>query len=95
MRRSATKKDELLLTAQYNHEMPPLLMWNQIELKLLLEDKCAKFGITGDMEIDEGNSFSYIISVQFVQLFMEQVVMSQFAPYDAMPHLLNPNEIGR
>jgi hypothetical protein len=28
MRRVKTKKDELILTTNFNHEMPPLLLWN-------------------------------------------------------------------
>jgi hypothetical protein len=47
------------------------------------------------MEIDDGNSFSYAIVIKFQQLFSEQVVKSQFAPYDPRPIMLNPNEIGR
>jgi len=41
--------------------MPPLVIWNQIDLKLTIEDLCSKFKIVGDMEIDDGNSFSYAV----------------------------------
>ena len=71
------------------------MIWNQIELKLSLEDLCSKFGITGDMEIDDGNSFSYAVVVQFPTIFKNQVVKTQFAPYDSLPLLINPLELGR
>ena len=90
-----TKKDELTATISYAYEMPALLMWNQVELKLDLEDKCKRFNIQGDMEIDDGNSFSYAVVVQFPVLFHQQVIKTQFAPYEAMPQLVNPAELGR
>jgi hypothetical protein len=40
-----------------------MIIWNQVDLKLQLEDLCNEFKITGDMEIDEGNSFSYAVVV--------------------------------
>lgn len=52
-------KDMYLQTAEYTLQMPPMLLWNQVELKLSLEDLCGEFEIKGDMEIDDGNSFSY------------------------------------
>lgn len=46
------------------------MLWNQVEVKLELEDVCSWFNITGDMEIDDGNSFSYYaVVVQFPTLF--------------------------
>lgn len=36
-----------------------MIIWNQVDLKLKLEDICLGFNIRGDMEIDDGNSFSY------------------------------------
>lgn len=80
---------------QYNQDMPPMILWNQVELKLQLEDLCSEFKIAGDMEIDEGNSFSYAVVVQFPTIFFAQMIKNQFAPYDAVPHLLNPAELGR
>lgn len=37
------------------------------------------------MEIDDGNSFSYVVVVAFPAIFYNQVVKTQFAPYDALP----------
>lgn len=42
-----------------------MLIWNQIDLKLSLEQMCEEFQIQGDMEIDDGNSFSYSVIVKF------------------------------
>jgi hypothetical protein len=47
------------------------------------------------MEIDEGNSFSYAVVVQFPTIFFTQMIKNQFAPYDAVPQILNPAELGR
>jgi hypothetical protein len=38
-------------------------------LKLALQDLSKVFGIHGDMELDNGNSFSYQIIVQFPTFF--------------------------
>jgi hypothetical protein len=46
-----------------------MIIWNQIDLKLTLEDLCKDFKISGDMEIDDGNSFSYSVVVQFPTFF--------------------------
>lgn len=45
-------------------KQPAPLARNQVEQKLVLEDLCAGF-VQGDMEIDEGNSFSYAVIVKF------------------------------
>jgi hypothetical protein len=46
-----------------------MVLWNQVELKLALQDLSKVFGIHGDMELDNGNSFSYQIIVQFPTFF--------------------------
>lgn len=89
------KKAELLATASYNHELPPTMIWNQVELKLILRDLCDEFKIEGDMEIDDGNSFSYSVVTHFPTTFFSQMIRTQFAPYDAVPQILNPAELGR
>jgi hypothetical protein len=59
------------------------MIWNQVELKLSLEDLCADYKLGGDMEVDDGNSFSYTVIVQFPSVFSQQIVKTQFANYDA------------
>ena len=88
-------RDTYFQTASYNYELPPMILWNQLDLKLLLEDLCSEFEIKGDMEIDDGNSFSYQVVTRFPSLFFGQMIKTQFAPYDAVPQILNPREIGR
>jgi hypothetical protein len=43
-------------------------------LKLVLEDVCKEFKIFGDMEVDDGNSFTYAVIVNFPTLFYGQVI---------------------
>jgi hypothetical protein len=51
------------------------------------------FGIHGDMDIDSGHSFAYNIFVFFPTYFKTQVVKSQFAIYDAVPGLIDTNQL--
>jgi hypothetical protein len=37
------------------------------------------------MEVDEGNSFSYAVIVQFPVQFYQQTIKTQFAKYDCVP----------
>ena len=84
-----TNKDALLETASQTYDLPPMVIWNQLDLKLQLEDLCKDFKIFGDMEVDEGNSFSYSVVVQFPTIFNAQMIKSQFAPYDGVPTMLD------
>ena len=89
-------KDIYLSKAKYNYEMPPMILWNQIDLKLSLADLCVPFGINGDnMEVDNGNSFSYQIIVQFPSLFTAQILKTQFAYVDSVPTKINPNQLAK
>jgi hypothetical protein len=56
-------------TAKYTYELPPMVMWNQVELKVSLAAICAEFGHNGDMEIDNGNGFSYTVITNFPNSF--------------------------
>lgn len=64
-------RDKLLATAQYNYETPPLVDWNQVQLKLNIVAAAAHFGIKGDIEIDDGTSFSYRVMTMFPQRFRD------------------------
>ena len=63
-------KDQYLSTSKYNYELPPMLIWNQVELKLQLEDLGKPYNLTGDMEMDNGNSFSYAVITRFPPIFL-------------------------
>lgn len=80
-------------TAKYNYEMPPMVLWNEVELKIELAKISEEFGVAGDMEIDSGHSFSYSVTVFFPPKFQEQIVQNQFAPYDAVPSPLDPQDL--
>lgn len=51
--------------AKYNYELPPLVFWNEVDLKLQLQALADKFKVFGDMESDNGHSFSYSVMVSF------------------------------
>ena len=46
-------------TAKYNYDMPPMVFWNEVELKIRLEELAIQHKISGNMEADNGHSFSY------------------------------------
>jgi len=92
-KRTHNARDRLMQTAKYNYEMPPMTLWNEVELKIELAKISEEFGVAGDMEIDNGHSFSYSVTVFFPQKFQEQVIRNQFAPYDAVPSLLDPQNL--
>jgi hypothetical protein len=62
-----TKREELLSTFQYEYEKPPLLEVNSINLKMTLVEIAGEFDITGNLEVDNGHSFTYQIQVFFPQ----------------------------
>ena len=73
-RRKKGVRDRYIQTTSYNYEYPPLLIVDQVDLKLRLEDLIRQNsgGIKADdMEVDDGNSFSYAIVIKFQQLFNE------------------------
>jgi hypothetical protein len=77
-------------TAKYTYDLPPMVLWNSVELKVELGTICGEFGHNGDMEIDNGNGFSYTVITNFPNTFQSSVIRSQFARYDAMPAMMNP-----
>jgi hypothetical protein len=66
---SSVYKETTLNTAKYTYELPPTCIWNQIELKVILRKICDEFSISGDMEIDNGNGFSYTVITNFPSSF--------------------------
>jgi hypothetical protein len=80
-------------TAKYNYEIPPVLSWNEVELKIELVKISKMFGLTGDIDIDSGHSFSYSVSVFFPQKYQEYVIMNKFIAYDAHPEVIKLQEM--
>ena len=56
-----TRQQQLMSSYDCQHERPPQIITNNYELKLYLLDLAKEFGITGDIELDQGNSFTYQI----------------------------------
>ena len=52
-------REKYMNTARYNYEQPPIIFWNEVELKIRLEKLANQHKITGSMETDNGHSFSY------------------------------------
>lgn len=77
-----TRSDQIFNSHKTNHEQPPLILANNIELKLQLQQLAKEFGITGDLEIDNGHSFTYQISVYYPTHFERQVQKLQFDWHD-------------
>lgn len=80
-------------SAKQGYEIPAFMVWNEIELKLQLAENAPYFGIHGDMDVDQGHSFAYNIFVFFPTYFTTQVIKSQFAIYDAIPDIIDPQSL--
>lgn len=46
-------------TAKYNYDRPVFAYWNEVEAKIDIQAIAKQFGIKGDIDVDNGNSFSY------------------------------------
>jgi len=84
-----------MTTGKYNYEYPPMIFWNEIEMKVRLEKLAIQHRVQGNMEADNGHSFSYQVFVHFPQKFQHQVIKNQFAPYDAVPSQIDPKNLGK
>ena len=74
--------DRTLHSWKANHDEVPKLISDQHLLKLRIQDDAKQFGMAGDIELDNGYSFSYQIAVFFPNYFQRQVLKSQFSIYD-------------
>lgn len=82
-------------TCKYNYELPPMVFWNEVELKIRLNELATQFKVSGNMDTDNGHNFSYQVITYFPQTFQHQVVKNQFAPYDAIPSLIDPANLAK
>ena len=53
------KADKILTSQKHDHDQAPVMVDNSLELKLAILDKSLAYGIYGDIELDQGFSFSY------------------------------------
>lgn len=58
-------RDQYMQTAKYNYDTPPMIFWNEVELKVGLGHLSTKFNVQGDMEVENGHTFSYSVMVFF------------------------------
>lgn len=80
-----SKADQLKSTTKFDYAKLPMLHTLAIELKLKLQEISKEYNITGDIELDNGHSFTYQIQVFFPVHFQEQVEKSKFDLYDTFP----------
>ena len=78
-----TKQEQILDSINHTYEQCPLIVVNNIELKHYLGTLAGEFGIAGDIDIDNGHSFTYQVQVFFPTHFQKQVQALQFDLYDS------------
>ena len=76
-----------------DHDNVPNLLNNMHELKIRIKDAAETYGVTGDIELDHGYSFSYRVTVKFPQYFQKQVIKSQFSIYDVFAQDTDKNKV--
>jgi len=81
----ASETDKVLSTTQYDYAKLPMLHVLAIELKLDLKDISREFDIYGDIDVDNGHSFTYQIQVHFPVFFQKHVENNKFDLYDTFP----------
>jgi len=72
-----------LASHRADHQLAPTMIANILELKVQILDKSVEYGIHGDIELDQGYSFAYQITIFFPSYFQKQIIQSQFSLYDA------------
>ena len=77
-----TATEEISNSWRADHDAVPDFISNQHHLKIKIQDLSAKYGLTGDIEVDHGYPFTYQVTVKFPSIFQLQVIKSQFSLYD-------------
>jgi hypothetical protein len=57
-KKQVNSRDIYMNTSKYNYEQPPMIIWNELDLKLHLFELAAQHRIPNDMEADRGHQFS-------------------------------------
>jgi hypothetical protein len=65
----ASKSDRITHTQKSDHQLAPTMINNILELKVTIVDKALEYGIYGDIELDQGYSFAYQITIFFPTYF--------------------------
>jgi len=63
-----TEKQKVERYQTFEEEIP-VYFNNIIQLKALVWEKAKQFNVVGDIDIDNGHSFSYNITIMFPALF--------------------------
>lgn len=63
------KSDKILNSMKSDHQLAPTMINNILELKVNIVDKALEYGIYGDIELDQGYSFAYQITIYFPTYF--------------------------
>jgi hypothetical protein len=77
------KTEKIQASFRTDHQLAPTMINNILELKVNIVDKALEYGIYGDIELDQGYSFAYQITIFFPTYFQKQIIQSQFSLYDA------------
>lgn len=67
-------RDKIMATTRSDYDGPPMMHWNEVELKLEVLSSSAGYKIFGDIDADDGTAFAYQIMTFFPQKFQEQVI---------------------
>lgn len=82
----SSKASQIFHSTTFDYARLPLLHVLAIELKIHLKQIAQEMNITGDLEVDNGHSFTYQIQVFFPVLFQKHVENSKFDLYDTFPY---------
>lgn len=81
--RVVNKAERIQASQKSEHQLAPTMINNILELKVHIVEKALEYGIYGDIELDQGYSFAYQITIFFPTYFQKQIIQSQFSLYDA------------
>ena len=88
-----SETEKMLNSWRSDHDIVPDLINNIHQLKILILRKATTYDLVGDIEIDNGYSFSYQITVKFPPYFQRAVIKSQFSIYDLFAAEKDKNQI--
>jgi hypothetical protein len=74
--KETNKQDKIINTQKSEHQLAPVMINNILELKVNIVDKALEYGIYGDIELDQGYSFAYQITIFFPTYFQKQIIQS-------------------
>ena len=61
--------DRIMHSWKANHDEVPKLISDSVLLKLRIQEDSSRYGMTGNVDIDNGFSFTYQVSVRFPTYF--------------------------